>query len=1205
VGTVVGTITASDADVPAQTLTYTVISGNESGAFAVNPSTGVITVADSSKLDYETTPTFNLMIRVSDSVNPPLSSSANVSIRLTNVNDPPLAVDDFYFTASGKLLDISAPGLLLNDSDPEKGLLQASLVSNPSHGTLTQFNANGAFAYQPATGYTGTDQFVYKVTDVGGQSRQATVTINVGASFTVTLPSQVWEGQGTYAGQGKITIPYPSTRDVIVSLFTNDADHSELSVPSTVTLPAGQTSVTFDVSALDDPDQNGTAEDGSQTITVTASADTEGFYPGSAQVTVRDNDVSYFTVSTVSSPQVAKTPIRVDVTARDAGGLLIEVYGGAGFFTANSNGANISGVKWENYVAAGETPPEQAFENGQGSFLVTLPSLANNVQLVVSDAQGAAGHKGYSNRFNVTYGSVSSFDVESVISPQWVTTNDDYNPIPIAVVAQDANGFVVGSYVAETEVTAWKARDGIASTIVISEIGDGTPDYIEIQNVTNADVNTSGWTVLANDPTNGDAKAVMAARWPLASVMAAGSVDYRSDDPTDASHYWGENITWGASTAKGWVMIIDDQFQIRDFVAWGYDAYTIESLQVDVGVTSVHIYDPAHPAAAEWFGDGIVYGGSSTLTLQRMANRDGNAAGDFAWLDSSYQAANPAIVLPFLAPVSPVAMSGQKSVSGITRSGTTAIANCADHGFSVGDVVKISGAERYVDNNGISHDSPYNGTFTILSVTADTFTYAVNDLLSPPATGTIVAFGATSTNRLTGFSGGIYNGGVFINEIATQVFLRVNDRAGHIGESNSFNVETAPVPVLTSTPGMYDASSSTFYLRNSNSGGYADSVFGYGPAPSTWIPISGDWNGDGIDTVGLYDPASSVFYLTNANSGFADTVFGFGAPAAGWRPISGDWNGDGIDTVGLYDAYNATFYLTDINAMSMANRVLGYGPTKNNWTPIAGNWDGLDGDGIGLYDPASSVFYLKNETTTGVADRAFGFGEAGWTAIAGDWNGDAMDSIGLMDPKTSVFYLRNTNNSGFADATFGYGNAAGKWVPVMGDWNGTASLIAAAESIAADPTAATPLDAGQVQPLAAAALDQWSGLGLSNAVLDRLSQVEFVVADLPGDTLGMVQGRTVYLDADAAGRGWFVDATPEANEEFVLDASAANMAIDPAAVDRMDLLTVVAHELGHVAGLEHVGGEDALMSETLARGVRRTAGLAERDALFALEFGPS
>ena len=54
----------------------------------------------------------------------------------------------------------------------------------------------------------------------------------------------------------------------------------------------------------------------------------------------------------------------------------------------------------------------------------------------------------------------------------------------------------------------------------------------------------------------------------------------------------------------------------------------------------------------------------------------------------------------------------------------------------------------------------------------------------------------------------------------------------------------------------------------------------------------------------------------------------------------------------------------------------------------------------------------------------------------------------------------------------------------------------------------------------------------------------------------------------------------------------------------MDLLTVVEHELGHVAGLGDLDSSPYdLMSDTLTKGVRRKVGVADIDAVFATCYG--
>jgi len=92
---------------------------------------------------------------------------------------------------------------------------------------------------------------------------------------------------------------------------------------------------------------------------------------------------------------------------------------------------------------------------------------------------------------------------------------------------------------------------------------------------------------------------------------------------------------------------------------------------------------------------------------------------------------------------------------------------------------------------------------------------------------------------------------------------------------------------------------------------------------------------------------------------------------------------------------------------------------------------------------------------------------------------------------------------------------------------------------------------------------------------------------LPGLQLAQASSRTILIDPNAAGFGWFVDRTPRADEEFTGSANMGNLvafAGGPAA-GRMDLLTVVMHELAHVLGYDH--SDSGLMRPTLEPGIRR------------------
>jgi RHS repeat-associated protein len=105
--------------------------------------------------------------------------TATVTITIT-VNQAPTATGDSYSVDAGATLNVAAPGVLGNDSDPDTGdTLQARLGTGVSAGNLLLF-ANGAFNYTPAPTFAGTDSFTYFVVDGGGlTSAPVTVTIDV------------------------------------------------------------------------------------------------------------------------------------------------------------------------------------------------------------------------------------------------------------------------------------------------------------------------------------------------------------------------------------------------------------------------------------------------------------------------------------------------------------------------------------------------------------------------------------------------------------------------------------------------------------------------------------------------------------------------------------------------------------------------------------------------------------------------------------------------------------------------------------------------------------------------------------------------------------------------------------------------------------------------------------------------------------------
>ena len=103
-----------------------------------------------------------------------------ISVVLNTTNRRPATADDAYATDEDTPLNVDAPGVLENDSDPDGDTQSSSVVSGPGHGSLA-LDDDGSFEYTPNGDYNGSDSFSYLASDGQRDSAPATVTIEVRA----------------------------------------------------------------------------------------------------------------------------------------------------------------------------------------------------------------------------------------------------------------------------------------------------------------------------------------------------------------------------------------------------------------------------------------------------------------------------------------------------------------------------------------------------------------------------------------------------------------------------------------------------------------------------------------------------------------------------------------------------------------------------------------------------------------------------------------------------------------------------------------------------------------------------------------------------------------------------------------------------------------------------------------------------------------
>ncbi|MCJ7725077.1 MAG: L,D-transpeptidase family protein [Acidimicrobiia bacterium] len=173
--------------------------------------------------------------------------------------------------------------------------------------------------------------------------------------------------------------------------------------------------------------------------------------------------------------------------------------------------------------------------------------------------------------------------------------------------------------------------------------------------------------------------------------------------------------------------------------------------------------------------------------------------------------------------------------------------------------------------------------------------------------------------------------------------------------------------------GLYDPLSATWYLRDTLGRSYA---FEFGPMGA--LPVVGDWDGDGFDTVGAYDPATGAVVIYDDPD---DSVL----HAAGGTPVAGDADGDGRDEVTIV-------FWGEVTGWEGA----GFAPTSMD-AVLAVDLDDNGRDELVVH--STGVWWA------GGIDAALPVMAPGDRATMGDWDGDGVETLGVFRTRNAEFWL--------------------------------------------------------------------------------------------------------------------------------------------------------------------------------------------------------
>jgi VCBS repeat-containing protein len=305
------------------------------------------------------------------------SNVASVTITVNAGNDAPVAVDDTYTTDEDTPLNVSAQGVLGNDSDIDSDSLTAVLDTSPTNGNLT-FNSDGSFTYTPNENFNGADSFTYHASDGTANSNLALVTITINPVndapvVTITTPTN-----GATFNQGESINFSGNAIDVeegeLTANLTWSSDLDGLIGSSgsfSTTLSNGTHTITASVS-------DSTGLEGSTQIVITVSPPTLTLLPSDDASVYSNDPASNFGSAQVlelrdHKKQAAQSYLKFDVNGLNftVNSVTLRLYSNVGsnsvvsVYLVTDNSWTENGIAWNNAPGV------------SGTSLATLNSIAS------------------------------------------------------------------------------------------------------------------------------------------------------------------------------------------------------------------------------------------------------------------------------------------------------------------------------------------------------------------------------------------------------------------------------------------------------------------------------------------------------------------------------------------------------------------------------------------------------------------------------------------------------------------------------------------------------------------------------------------------------------------------------------------------------------------------------------------------------------
>jgi hypothetical protein len=188
------------------------------------------------------------------------------------------------------------------------------------------------------------------------------------------------------------------------------------------------------------------------------------------------------------------------------------------------------------------------------------------------------------------------------------------------------------------------------------------------------------------------------------------------------------------------------------------------------------------------------------------------------------------------------------------------------------------------------------------------------------------------------------------------------------------------------------------------------------------VPVPADYDGDGITDLALWSPASGVWSIIYSSDGRAYTKR-FGVQSTD-MPVPADYDGDGLADIAIRRPSMGTWYVLQSDSGTMMKVRFG---VQSSDIPVPADYDGDGLADIAVRRASNSNWYILQSTDNAIRVVRFGLQETDISVVS-DYDNDGLADIAIQRPTNNHWYVLRSSDNNIVKERFG---GAEHYIPLL------------------------------------------------------------------------------------------------------------------------------------------------------------------------------